>query len=440
MSEFSWSRGGESNSRPAVYDTAALPTELPRLLRISTWYKYYKRYMTRRILGAVLVLAGIMVMAIQIWLKSPFSGEKRYLILLQNQMELRPTGGFLGSYAVAKVKNGKLVDVSVQDIYEPDGRVTEYVEPPEPIQEAFQLGTLRLRDANWDPDFPKTAKTLMWYFKKAGEGEFDGVIATNLLVFQGALRLVGPIKLIDYGEEVTADKLWEKAQFYSQERFFPGSKQKREFLKDLAKGLLMKMGDAGLFQKLKLLNLAVKMANEKQIMIYSNEGGFQKFLETVGWGGEVRQRNCPAWLVNCVADSLMIVEANLGVNKANCCVERKARLEMKKNENGWDHKLTLIYENHSGDSAWGGKYKAWVRLIIPSSAGGEKGFWVEVPEGEESEYAVEYVLPGGNNPIFLSIQKQSGIQEWPLELIIDENGKKSVKQFSIRQDVSLQVR
>ena len=194
------------------------------------------------------------------------------------------------------------------------------------------------------------------------------MIATNLLVFQEALRLVGPIKLIDYGEEVTADKLWEKAQFYSQERFFPGSKQKREFLKDLAKGLLMKMGDAGLFQKLKLLNLAVKMANEKQIMIYSNEGGFQKFLETVGWGGEVRQRNCPAWLVNCVADSLMVVEANLGVNKSNCCVERKARLEMKKNENGWDHKLTLIYENHSGDSAWGGKYKAWVRLIIPSSA------------------------------------------------------------------------
>ena len=58
----------------------------------------------------------------------------------------------------------------------------------------------------------------------------------------------------------------------------------------------------------------------------------------------------------------------------------------------------------------------------------------------ESEYAVEYVFPGGNNPIFLSIQKQSGIQEWPLELIIDENGKKSAKQFSIRQDVSLQVR
>ena len=394
----------------------------------------------QKALGIVLIGVGIAVLTISIWLKSPFSGEKRYLILLQNQMELRPTGGFLGSYAVAKVKNGKLVDVSVQDIYEPDGRVTEHIEPPEPIQEAFQLGTLRLRDANWDPDFPKTAKTLMWYFKKAGEGEFDGVIATNLLIFQEVLKEIGPIKLVDYGEEVTADKLWEKAQFYSQEGFFPGSKQKREFLGDLGKELRLKVADAGLFKKLKLLILAVKMLNEKQIMIYSNQDSVQRGLELVGWTGGVRKENCPAWLANCVADSLMIVEANLGVNKANCCVERKARLEMKKNENGWDHKLTLIYENHSVDSVWGGKYKAWVRLIIPSSAGGEKGFWVEVPEGEESEYAVEYVFPGGNNPIFLSIQKQSGIQEWPLELIIDENGKKSAKQFSIRQDVSLQVR
>src|SRR3990167_4553646 len=148
MSEFSWSRGGESNSRPAVYDTAALPTELPRLVKINDISII--TIIMQKALGIVLIGVGIAVFAISILARSPFSGEKRYLILLQNQMELRPTGGFLGSYAVAKIKNGKLVDVSVQDIYEPDGRVTEHIEPPEPIQEAFQLGTLRLRDANWD--------------------------------------------------------------------------------------------------------------------------------------------------------------------------------------------------------------------------------------------------------------------------------------------------
>ena len=398
----------------------------------------------QKALGIVLIGVGIAVLAISILSRSPFSGEKRYLILLQNQMELRPTGGFLGSYAIVQLKNGKLIELSVQDIYEPDGRVTEHIEPPGPIQEAFQLGTLRLRDANWDPDFPKTAETLMWYFKKAGEGEFDGVIATNLLVFQEVLKGVGPIKLVDYGEEITAGNLWEKTQFYSQDGFFPGSKQKREFLGDLGKGLQLKAADAGLFQKLKLLILAVKMANEKQIMIYSNELDLQTVLEAVGWGGEIRQGNCPAWLAGCIADSLMIVEANLGVNKANCCVERQARLEVNKAGNGLEYKLRLMYENNSGDSSWGGEYKAWVRVLIPSSAGGEKEFWAEVPVGEKREYQVEYDLPVDagkvSAPIFLLIQKQSGISVWPLELAVKSAAGKKIDKLLIKKDTTLILR
>ena len=136
----------------------------------------------------------------------------------------------------------------------------------------------------------------------------------------------------------------------------------------------------------------------------------------------------------------MVVEANLGVNKANCCLERMAILEIVRRENEIWHRITLKYANHSGDSAWGGKYVAWVRVIIPSSAGGEKNFWAEVPAGEDREYAVEYALPGGENPIFLSIQKQSGIQELPVVLIIDDNGKRIVRQFSIIKDISLRVR
>lgn len=379
----------------------------------------------KRVLGIVLILAGVLVLAAGGRAGTPFSGEKRYLILLQNQMELRPTGGFLGSYAVAKVNNGRLIDVSVQDIYEPDGRVTEYIEPPAPVQEAFNLGTLRLRDANWDPDFPKTARTLLWYFDKAGEGKFDGVIATNLLVFQQALRTIGPVKLIDWGEEITADNLWEKTQFYSQEGFFPGSKQKREFLGDLAGGLMTKAENLGFLQKIRLGRLGLKMVGEKQIMVYLSDGKIQS--------GEIKNASCPVWLANCAADSLMAVEANLGVNKANCCVERRAELEITKTKGGLEHKLKLIYENNSGDWAWGGEYKAWVRALIPSSAGGEKGFWVRVPVGKRREYEVEYFLPivDLSRPVYLTVQKQSGIDVWPVVI----NGR----ELKVKRDLQVWV-
>jgi hypothetical protein len=377
----------------------------------------------KRILGAVLISAGMAVLGILAWRGNPPGGDRRYLILLQNQMELRPTGGFLGSYAIAKISNGKLVEVAVQDIYEPDGRLTEYIRPPEPIQEAFQMGTLRLRDANWDPDFPTTAKTLMWYLAKAGEGEFDGVIATNLLVFQQILAEIGPIKLVDYDEDITADNLWEKAQFYSQQGFFPGSKQKREFLGDLSKALRNRLETSSPGEKIRLIKLIIRLLAEKQIMVYLLDGKIQS--------GQVKTVSCPAWLAGCVADSLMVVEANLGVNKANCCIDRRVRLELSKQENNWHHQLFLTFENRSGNSLWGGKYKAWVRV-------NNQGFWAEVPVGEEREYTIEYDLPVDkkrmNQPIFLLIQKQSGIEVWPIEIVVRNNGKEKTIKADLRRD------
>ena len=44
-------------------------------------------------------------------------GKKTYLVLLQNNTELRPGGGFIGNYAVIEFENGKFQNVSVDDIY-----------------------------------------------------------------------------------------------------------------------------------------------------------------------------------------------------------------------------------------------------------------------------------------------------------------------------------
>jgi hypothetical protein len=263
----------------------------------------------------------------------------------------------------------------------------------------------------------------MWYLAKAGEGEFDGVIATNLLVFQQILAEIGPIKLVDYDEDITADNLWEKAQFYSQQGFFPGSKQKREFLGDLSKALRNRLETSSPGEKIRLIKLIIRLLAEKQIMVYLLDGKIQS--------GQVKTVSCPAWLAGCVADSLMVVEANLGVNKANCCIDRRVRLELSKQENNWHHQLFLTFENRSGNSLWGGKYKAWVRV-------NNQGFWAEVPVGEEREYTIEYDLPVDkkrmNQPIFLLIQKQSGIEVWPIEIVVRNNGKEKTIKADLRRD------
>ncbi|MFA5025872.1 MAG: DUF4012 domain-containing protein, partial [Candidatus Shapirobacteria bacterium] len=49
-------------------------------------------------------------------------GKRReYMVLLQNENELRPSGGFIGSYAIMGFEGGKFLGFEVKDVYEADG-------------------------------------------------------------------------------------------------------------------------------------------------------------------------------------------------------------------------------------------------------------------------------------------------------------------------------
>ncbi len=156
--------------------------------------------------------------------------KKTYLLLFQNSAELRPTGGFIGSYGLLTFEKGKLLDFNVEDIYSADGQLKGYVEPPAPIKEFLGQNTWYFRDSNWDPDFPISAQRAEWFLKKTTNRSVDGVIAVNLPAVKELLKATGTINLTDYNEEVTADNLFERAEYHSEIDFFPGSTQKKRFL------------------------------------------------------------------------------------------------------------------------------------------------------------------------------------------------------------------
>ncbi|MCD6225716.1 DUF4012 domain-containing protein, partial [bacterium] len=91
---------------------------------------------------------------------------RRFLVLLQNNMELRPTGGFIGSLAVLQFTDGQLIDFKVNDVYQADGQLKGHVEPPAPIKNILGEGGWYLRDSNWSPDFPVSAQRAAWFYRK----------------------------------------------------------------------------------------------------------------------------------------------------------------------------------------------------------------------------------------------------------------------------------
>src|SRR3989344_967393 len=237
--------------------------------------------------------------------------NKTYYVMVQNNTELRATGGFMGSYVRIKTKKSGIYEIAVQDIYVPDGQLVGHVEPPYPVQEAFKIGNLWRRDSNWDPDFASAAATIAWFLEQGNENPADVIIAVNQLTVSRLISVFGELKVPVFDETVTGQNLYSLAQRYAEEGFFPGSTKKKDFLGAVGGALVRRVKDVRLLESLKLLKLLKEELDKKQILVWMRDAEIRK------WGGRLED----GW--DKKSDYLYIVESNLGANKANCCIERK---------------------------------------------------------------------------------------------------------------------
>ena len=362
----------------------------------------------------------------------------KVLVLLQNNNELRPTGGFMGSYATFTIDKFKINYFRTYDIYDADGHVPNYVTPPEAIQTAFQLGSWRLRDANWDPDFPQSAKTILWFLEQAGIETPEILAAVNLSAVEKLFNILPhDLYLSDYDLNVSADTLWDIAQQHSQSDFFPGSKQKKVFIYDLSKELINEFTKLSIANKVKFVSTLTGIFKDKDVQVYSVNSEIQKTFSDLGWDGSLKKSICPELIPLCTPERIEIVEANLGSNKSNCCVTRKVKLEVEKNGQDINHKLKITFSNQDNgqNKKWGGRYLANIRLFINDEVM-EK--WVNALPGAEQTIDFEYRLTPANkyfSPIFVTFQKQSGVHSFPLTIEVINKNKIETTTKTIFRDV-----
>jgi hypothetical protein len=106
--------------------------------------------------------------------------EKKYLVLFANNMELRPGGGFIGSFAIIKLKDYAIKDLKVYDVYDADGQLTEQIDPPDPIVKYLNQTHWYLRDSAFSPDFTDNFLDAETFAEKElGERDFDGGMRTK---------------------------------------------------------------------------------------------------------------------------------------------------------------------------------------------------------------------------------------------------------------------
>jgi hypothetical protein len=132
------------------------------------------------------------------------SGDHRYLLLFQNNAEVRATGGLPGAFAILNVKDGKL---TLSD----QGAASEFGELPKPIlpisaeeEELFdvKLGTY-FGDTNFTPDFPRTAQLTQAFMKDERDVKVDGVLSVDPVALSYLLEGTGPVPVAG-GVQLTA--------------------------------------------------------------------------------------------------------------------------------------------------------------------------------------------------------------------------------------------
>ena len=369
-------------------------------------------------------------------------GRRVYLVLLQNNMELRPTGGFIGSYALATFTEGRLIDFEVEDVYTADGQLKGHVEPPAELKKYLGEAGWYLRDSNWSPDFPTSALRAEWFLEKETGRTVDGVIGVDLFLAQNVLKQIGEVEVPDFEERINHQNLFERAEYHSEAGFFPGSTQKKDFLAGLTRALFEKIKRSEEKTWLSLGKAVYDSLKEKDFLVYLHDPEAMRVISNLGWDGRIGGVECEEGGRQCLVDYLMIVEANVGVNKANYFVARNLVHQVKIEPEGTvKETLQIQYQNQSQTETFpAGRYKNYLRVLVPRGAklegvaiDGKKldeekidreemvdkesfGFLVEVPIQEQRGVEIAYELEEKvdfekTTQYFLLLQKQPGIRD-----------------------------
>lgn len=292
------------------------------------------------------------------------SERQRYLVLLQNESEIRSTGGWLTSYGIIGIEGGQIRELFVDDIYNADGTLRvqgKTYTAPKSMQQALGITNWPFSLINWYPDLTETEVSAEPYISDLGKGnDLDGVITIDVAFIQKLLDKWGGIEVPGEGELVTSSNLYNKI-FEMHESFTPGSTQKTTFLADLANQIITKILSMEISDLLTLGSVFEESLNEKHLQATFKNTEAYNFFNKQEWAGSLDSR---------YAEAPISIDWNWGGNKANLYLSKNYSLEVDiKNEDTMDFTYSITTENSSKSTTYPeGNYTNYQRIYIPSGA------------------------------------------------------------------------
>lgn len=389
--------------------------------------------------------------------------SKNYLLLFQNDKEIRPTGGFMTAYATLTISNGQVQSTTSDDIYRLDEKLLNVclkkicpLTPPAPIVKYLPevSGKPRtawsMRDSNISPDVPTSASEFERMYKLLGEGlPFDGIIFIDTQVVESLIEVTGPIDVYNTKYSAETDKRCNCPNvIYELESYAEiaakGEKDRKAILGVLMQQILARSVGSDVEKLPQLISAIATLANHKHVMFYMHDGEAQKALSALNWIGEIK---------NTDNDYLHINDSNFAGGKSNIYVTQTVTQEINIQKDGTvKKKITVEYKNPQQFNTWlNGINRDYVRFYVPkgskliSSKGsddpvntledlGKTVFdaFIQVRPQNSRKLEIEFSEPYQPKGQYkLLIQKQPGAKDF--HYIIKINGSTKA-DFNLEQD------
>lgn len=229
--------------------------------------------------------------------------QKAYLVLSQNNDELRPTGGFISTFGVLAVKDGQIVNYGYHSTTPPN------LTPPDeacPVKNPswwiqLQEPVWACWDAQWTADFPTLARQAEWFYEQGDNlyAPVDGVIAIDLVGTEALLNAIGPVEVAEYGETISAENMHDRIYYYRAQE---GDEPHKKFIASMFKAILGNLVTLPPEKTIAILEALWTSMEEKHLLFYFDSPDLESLVATLGADGDIHSSQ---------GDNLFVVDSSL---------------------------------------------------------------------------------------------------------------------------------
>ncbi len=373
---------------------------------------------------------------------------RTYLILAQNNHEIRATGGFISGAGYVTLDQGRIVTLKMADSYAADNWTQPHPAPPLPLTEQMGLQLWTVRDANWSPDFVEASEVARALYAQ-DQGVFtDGAFAFDLEAARLLVGVLGPLQVEGIDEPITAantirwmKEAWQSPTATEESIASPQRREwfrsRKDFMGELIAAAFGRLQHGDDLDVLALGQTVLTLLDRRHIQISVDDPVVAAILAERGWDGGLRP---PLG-----SDFLAVIDSNVGFNKVNAVVKPALAYRVEAAGTGLTATLVISYTHtapagsepvcersprygDSYDEMTRRCYWNYLRVYVPGgseliAAEGFKKIGAEPGERGTTVFAGDFVVqPGEVYTVTLRYRLPADLPAAPYRLFVRKQG------------------